>query len=172
MSLLRVSPWGATFKGRRFACSIGKTGVTTTKAEGDGATPSGQFRIMGGGYRPDRIPHPFFGRRGPFHLHRISPRDLWSDDPNDAAYNHAVHDPDHPFSAESLRRADPLYDLFLILDYNWPNAVPGKGSAIFMHIWRKPRHPTEGCVAFARDDLLWIVQNWTPQCRVHIPPEI
>jgi L,D-peptidoglycan transpeptidase YkuD (ErfK/YbiS/YcfS/YnhG family) len=29
-----------------------------------------------------------------------------------------------------------LYDAYGVLDYNWPNAEPGKGSAIFIHAWR------------------------------------
>ena len=62
----------------------------------------------------------------------------------------------HRYGHETLRRADTLYDLILITDWNWPYAKPGKGSAIFIHVWRKPRHPTAGCVGFARADLLWI----------------
>jgi L,D-peptidoglycan transpeptidase YkuD (ErfK/YbiS/YcfS/YnhG family) len=92
--------------------------------------------------------------------------DVWSDDPKDPQYNHGFHGPDHPFSHEKLRRADPLYDAFGILDFNWPDATPGAGSAIFLHIWRKPRHPTEGCVAFKRSNLIWIFQNWKPWSRV------
>ena len=49
---------------------------------------------------------------------------------------------------------------FGILDYNWPYAEPGKGSAIFIHAWRRPRFPTEGCIAFDIHDLLWIFSNW------------
>ena len=54
----------------------------------------------------------------------IGPRDLWSDDPRDAAYNSAVTAP-HPFSHEALRRADPLYDLVLVTDWNWAAPRPG-----------------------------------------------
>jgi L,D-peptidoglycan transpeptidase YkuD (ErfK/YbiS/YcfS/YnhG family) len=69
-------------------------------------------------------------------------------------------------SAETLRRADPLYDLVLITDWNWPRAQTGHGSAIFVHQWRKPRHPTEGCVAFSRRDLAWIVPRIRPETRL------
>jgi L,D-peptidoglycan transpeptidase YkuD (ErfK/YbiS/YcfS/YnhG family) len=44
--------------------------------------------------------------------------------------------------------------------------VPGRGSAIFLHVWRKPRHPTAGCIAFARDDLAWILAHWQRASRV------
>lgn len=96
----------------------------------------------------------------------IGPGDIWSDDPDDPQYNQGFRAPEHRFSHEKMRRGDPLYDLVLITDYNWPNAVPGKGSAIFLHRWRKPRHPTEGCVAFAPRDLQWIAAHWTRQSRL------
>src|SRR5690606_20908552 len=85
----------------------------------------------------------------------IGPGDLWSDDPRDPDYNHPVRSP-HRWSHERLRRPDPLYDIVFITDWNWPEAVPGKGSAIFVHAWRRPRFPTAGCIAFRPDHLLWI----------------
>lgn len=94
--------------------------------------------------------------------------DLWSDDGADPAYNHLVRAP-HPFSHERLCRADPLYDIVLITDWNWPDAKPGRGSAIFLHQWRKPRHPTEGCIAFRRDHLRWIARRIVPGSRVIVP---
>jgi L,D-peptidoglycan transpeptidase YkuD (ErfK/YbiS/YcfS/YnhG family) len=137
--------------GRRFPCSIGKGGRTGAKREGDGATPIGTHQIVGMLYRPDRITSADL----PDWARPIRPGDLWSDDVADADYNQLVRAP-HPFRTEALRRSDPLYDLVLILDWNWPKAVPGDGSAIFVHSWRSPGYPTAGCVAFARADLMWI----------------
>ena len=71
-------------------------------------------------------------------------------------------------ATKELRRSDNLYDAFGILDYNWPNAEPGKGSAIFIHAWRRPRYPTEGCIAFDIHDLLWIFSNWKNNSRIII----
>ena len=65
----------------------------------------------------------------------------------------------HEFSSEQLRRADPLYDLVILTDWNWPYAVKGRGSAIFLHQWRRQGYPTEGCVAFRRDHLLMIAHD-------------
>jgi L,D-peptidoglycan transpeptidase YkuD (ErfK/YbiS/YcfS/YnhG family) len=76
----------------------------------------------------------------------------------------------HPWGHERLQRPDPLYDLVLITDWNWPRAVPGEGSAIFVHAWRRPRLPTAGCVAFARHDLLWIARRIRHQTRLIIRP--
>jgi L,D-peptidoglycan transpeptidase YkuD (ErfK/YbiS/YcfS/YnhG family) len=99
------------------------------------------------------------------HRGAIGPACGWSDDPTDPDYNRPVRRP-HRFGHEALRRPDPLYDLVAVLDWNRKPAVPGRGSAIFLHVWRKPRHPTEGCIAFRHADLRWILDRWTPRSRV------
>ena len=162
-----VTRQGARFLGRTFPCSIGRGGVTLAKREGDGATPAGIHRITGMLYRPDRLS----AETLPGWAVPIGPGDLWSDDVADPAYNRLVRAP-HRFSHERLRRADPLYDLVLITDWNWPRAIPGKGSAIFVHSWRKPRHPTAGCVAFARQDLLWIAPRIRRGTRLIVRPDL
>lgn len=158
---LVVTPTGCRFLGRRFACTIGRGGVVDAdrKREGDGATPRGVHRIVGMLYRPDRIAPPVDWAVP------ILPGDLWSDGVDDPDYNHMVRAP-HPFSHEALRRADPLYDLVLITDWNWPHAKAGRGSAIFLHRWRRPGYPTAGCVAFAPQDLLWIARRLRPETRL------
>lgn len=154
-----LRPDGLHFRGRRFPCSIGRGGVSTAKREGDGATPIGIHRIVGLLYRPDRMRCP-----APWAM-PIGPRDVWSDDVRDPEYNQHVRAP-HGFGHEVLRRADPLYDLVLLTDWNWPQARPGRGSAIFLHQWRRPGYPTEGCIAFRRDHLSWIVARAVPGTRV------
>lgn len=158
---LVLTPTGCRFLGRRFACTLGRGGVVDAdrKREGDGATPRGVHRIVGMLYRPDRIAPPVDWAVP------ILPGDLWSDGVDDPDYNHMVRAP-HPFSHEALRRADPLYDLVLITDWNWPHAKAGRGSAIFLHRWRRPGYPTAGCVAFAPQDLLWIACRLRPETRL------
>lgn len=156
---LVVTRRGVRFLGRRFPCSVGRGGVTGDKREGDGATPMGTHRIVGCLYRPDRINRPNGWATA------IRPGDCWSDDIRDPAYNHLVRAPSE-FSHERMRRADPLYDLVLLSDWNWPVAKPGLGSAIFLHRWRKPGHPTEGCVAFANTHLRWIAAQIIPGTRL------
>lgn len=153
---------GVRFMGRVFPCSVGMGGVSSAKREGDGATPAGVHRIIGMLYRPDRIARPTDWALP------IGPLDGWSDDVTDEDYNLMIKRP-HAYSHEALQRADPLYDLVILTDWNWPYAVKGHGSAIFLHRWRKPGHPTEGCIAFAPDDLLWIAQRITYQTRVIVP---
>lgn len=159
-----VTRWGARFLGRRFPCSIGKGGITSDKREGDGASPRGSHLMPALYYRADRIPT-FFG--APNRVEKIKPGDLWCDAGDHPAYNHLVRAP-FKASHEKMRRADRLYDLVIVTDWNWPEAVPGKGSAIFVHRWRKPRHPTEGCVAFRADHLRWIAERITPATRLII----
>ena len=130
------------------------------KQEGDGVSPVGIWRLTGGMYRADRGVV-----RG---LQPVGHNDLWSDDPADPAYNSHVRGPAHPYRHETLRRADPLYDIVLFSDWNRPESTPGKGSAIFVHLWRRPRYPTAGCIAFARRDLEWILARWTPQSRLFV----
>lgn len=149
----------ARFLNRRFACVVGHGGVSAHKREGDGATPAGTHRFVGMLYRPDRMRPPADWARP------IGPGDLWSDDPDDPDYNLMVRRP-HPFRHERLHRADPVYDLILITDWNWPHAQPGRGSAIFVHSWRRPGTPTAGCVAFAAADLRWIAARIRHQSRL------
>ena len=153
---------GLRFRGCLFPCTIGKGGVTRAKREGDGATPAGSHRITGMLYRADRMARPADWAVP------VGPGDLWSDDPRDPAYNHPVRAP-HRFGHECLRRADPLYDLVILTDWNWPDAVPGRGSAIFIHQWRRPGFPTEGCVALRRDHLRRIAGQISRGTRLIVP---
>ncbi len=159
---LVISRWSARFMGRTMPCSVGRGGVGVKTREGDGITPLGTFQIDFLWIRPDRISSNF-----PLITHHTGLRDQWCEDPASPEYNEPVLSP-HAFSTEKLRRSDPLYDIVAVQDYNRNPVVPGKGSAIFLHLWRKPRHPTAGCVAFSRHDLLWILRHWTPQSRVTI----
>ncbi|MGR3501939.1 L,D-transpeptidase family protein [Pseudaestuariivita sp.] len=143
---------GLRFRGRYYPCTIGNGGISGRKREGDGATPRGVHRIVGCLYRPDRMARPV-----PWAV-PIRPGDLWSDDAALPDYNLMVRAP-YDGSHERLRRADRLYDLVLLTDWNWPYPVAGRGSAIFLHRWRRPGYPTEGCVALRPDHLLEITQR-------------
>lgn len=158
---LVVTPMGVRFMNRVFPCTIGRGGLVEaeTKREGDGGTPKGVHHIVGMLYRPDRITAPADWAE------TIGPNDFWSDDPKDEDYNQLVRGP-YPHSHEKLRRADPMYDLVLITDWNYPNAMPGKGSAIFIHQWRRPGAPTAGCIGFSRANLHWIARRIEPGTRL------
>ncbi len=164
MSGLVVGPAGiARFAGRALPCAIGRGGIRADKREGDGATPVGEWRVEFGYWRADRMARPHTS----IPLIATGARDGWSDDPADSSYNAPVSLP-YSCSHERMRRGDTLYDLVLVLDHNRHPAMPGDGSAIFMHCWRAPRYPTAGCLAFAPPVLRWIVERWTPDSRVII----
>ncbi|MBU2941158.1 L,D-transpeptidase family protein [Shimia thalassica] len=156
---LVLTPAGVRFWGRRFPCTIGRGGLSAHKREGDGATPVGEHRIVGLLYRPDRMARPT-----PW-AQPITKDDLWSDASDDDAYNQWVRAP-YQHSHENLRRADPLYDLVLLTNWNWPNARAGNGSAIFLHQYRRKGFPTEGCIAFRRDHMRWIAERARPGTKV------
>ena len=147
-----LTPKGLRAFGRVLPCSIGRGGISRRKREGDGATPCGEHNLVGMLYRPERIARPTDWALP------IRPGDLWSDDPSHEDYNLMVRAPYGP-SHEKLRRSDPLYDLVILTNWNWPYAVKGRGSAIFIHQWRKPGHQTEGCIALARQDLHWLASR-------------
>jgi L,D-peptidoglycan transpeptidase YkuD (ErfK/YbiS/YcfS/YnhG family) len=159
---LVLTPQGVRFQGQLWPCTIGKSGISARKHEGDGATPRGVHAIVGMLYRPDRIAKPVDWAKP------IGPLDVWSDDAGDADYNMMVRAP-YPHSHERLRRADPLYDLVILTDWNWPYAVKGRGSAIFIHQYRRPGYPTEGCVAFSRSHLHQIARRIRYRTRLIVP---
>ncbi|WP_294395632.1 L,D-transpeptidase family protein [uncultured Sphingomonas sp.] len=139
---------------RAIPCSIGRGGTlpAADKCEGDGATPLGRWPIRGVLLRPDRTPLPQ-GLALPWRW--IRPDDGWSDDVADPAYNRPVRHP-HPRSAERVWREDGLYDAVVVLGHNDAPAVPGRGSAIFLHCWRDGA-TTEGCVAVEKGALLLLL---------------
>lgn len=158
---LVVTPMGVRFMGRVMPCTIGRSGITRRKREGDGATPAGVHRFVGLLYRADRIAATAL----PDWAVPIGPGDLWCDDPDHPDYNQLVQAP-IAASHERLSRAGPMYDVVLLTDWNWPDARPKRGSAIFVHSWRRPGAPTAGCVALSQRDLLWVVNRLRPQSRL------
>lgn len=164
---LVVGPWGARFLGRRMPCSVGRGGIVAAaaKREGDGASPAGAWRLVGLYWRADRGPRP----RTTLPAVPLDHRQGWAEVPDDPAYNRPVRHP-HAFPADRMARGDPLYDLCAVTDHNARPVVPGLGSAIFVHLWRRPRAPTAGCIAFRRADLEWILARWRPASRLVIRP--
>jgi len=130
------------FQGQVHRCALGKGGIRADKREGDGATPPGLLRITRLLYRADRGARP----PGALPAEPIAPHDGWCDDPAHADYNRQVRLP-HPARCEELWRADSVYDLIGVLDWNLSPVRDGRGSAIFLHLVRPGFAPTEGCVA-------------------------
>jgi L,D-peptidoglycan transpeptidase YkuD (ErfK/YbiS/YcfS/YnhG family) len=153
MDLIVAMNGRAEWDRHRLRCALGRGGVRADKQEGDGATPKGRWRMRALLFRPDRITRtPLTG----LPLRALRPEDGWCDDAADPLYNRPVKLPFRA-RAEHLWREDGIYDLIVVLGYNDDPPMPGKGSAIFLHIARADYSPTEGCIAVTQKDLLAIV---------------
>jgi L,D-peptidoglycan transpeptidase YkuD (ErfK/YbiS/YcfS/YnhG family) len=148
-----VLDWGA---GARRA-AIGPGGIAIKGGEGDGITPIGRWPVREIFYRADRIARP----NVTLPLRAIRPEDGWCDAPGDANYNRLVTLP-YRASAERMWRDDGLYDLVAVLGFNDDPVVPGKGSAIFLHLARPDYEMTHGCVALAFADALAALEQLQP----------
>lgn len=149
----------------RVRCALGRGGVRAQKQEGDGATPAGRFPLRRLWFRADRLPAPQTGLM----LRSITAQDGWCDDPSHPQYNCPVT---LPFAAshETLAREDALYDLVVELGYNDDPPLPGRGSAIFLHVARPEYAPTEGCIALEKQDLLRLLVDCGPGSTLTVQP--
>ena len=164
MSQIEVSGGGVlTFRGVTYTCALGRSGVTTDKHEGDGATPAGEFPLRQVLYRPDRLDKP----RTALPVRSLREEDGWCDDPMDERYNQHVTLP-YSAKSEELWREDCLYDIITVIGFNDLPPIPGRGSAIFLHVAAENLGPTQGCVALAIDDLLEVLHDCTSDTRINI----
>ena len=153
----------ALWNGREIRAALGKGGISREKHEGDHATPVGVFLLREVLYRPDRLSAP----KTSLPLRPLSPADGWCDAPEDPRYNRRVTLP-YGASAEQLWRGDRLYDVLVPLGYNDDPVVPGRGSAIFLHVARPDFGGTEGCVALALEDLIALLAEATDRSCVAV----
>jgi L,D-peptidoglycan transpeptidase YkuD (ErfK/YbiS/YcfS/YnhG family) len=163
-NIIAVSADGtAKWRGTTYRCALGSAGVTARKREGDHASPMGCFALRRVLFRPDREPAP----ETLLPAQPLRPDFGWCDDPASASYNQAVT---LPFAAraEAMWREDAVYDLVVVIGHNDSPVVPGCGSAIFLHVARDGYAPTEGCIAFAREDLIAILRDCGTDTRVCI----
>ncbi|MCH4091484.1 L,D-transpeptidase family protein [Acetobacter sp.] len=141
---------------RIFPAVIGAAGVTHHKEEGDHATPVGALPLRKLFYRADRVSRPILGPASSdgarLLLEPVTRQDGWCDDPSHADYNRQITLP-HPARHEKLWHEDHVYDIIGVLGYNDDPPVPGRGSAIFLHLQSPDRAPTEGCIALTEADL-------------------
>ena len=142
------------FDGKTYQCAVGKSGFTHEKIEGDNKTPIGKFPLREVFYRSDKVAKP----ASILSTHITTPDDGWCDAPGDKNYNRRIKLP-YPVSHENLWRADDIYDVIVPMGYNDQPVIPGKGSAIFMHVARPGYAGTEGCVALALPDLLEVLSK-------------
>jgi L,D-peptidoglycan transpeptidase YkuD (ErfK/YbiS/YcfS/YnhG family) len=147
-----------------FRAALGRSGRTSRKREGDGATPIAAMPLLYGYYRRDRGIGALSTRLRMLPIGRSM---LWCDAPGDANYNRPVKAPFTP-SHERLMRQDHLYDICLVMDWNIGMRRRGCGSAIFFHLAKPGYQPTEGCVAIRKRDMLRLLPLIGPETAVRV----
>ncbi len=91
--------------------------------------------------------------------------DWWDEDPSSPGYNtfqHVACGAQPPFAgaSEALWRSTQAYAHLVFVEYNSAPAVPGRGSAIFIHV--EIGHPTNGCISLAPARMLRLVRWLRP----------
>jgi len=153
--------WLLAYDGHAIRCAIGRSGISATKHEGDGASPAGTYAIREGFFRPDRVAPPETALK----LSPIAKDDGWCDAPDDPNYNLPVKLP-YAASHEEMWRNDALYDVVVVIGYNDDPVVARKGSAIFLHICRDDYGPTAGCVAIPLAEMLALLPRLSAATRI------
>ena len=147
----------------RFPCSLGRSGASHLKREGDGASPKGSFQLRRLFYRADRLAPPRSGLK-PL---AIRADQGWCETVGDRNYNRLVPIP-YATAHETMRRADHLYDIVIETSHNERPRVQGHGSAVFFHLRRPDGGPTAGCIAVSLRDIRIILGRVGPKTRLKI----
>ena len=168
-----LSMWardGACFRrvGGPWQARLGRSGLSAHKREGDGTTPAGTFRLGATVY--GIAPNPGVHLR----YRRLTCGDWWDEDPSSPTYNSFRHvacglAPPFRGDSEALWRISPQYRYFAVIDYNADPVVPGRGSAIFLHV---AVGATAGCVSLPEQRLVrllrWLRSSSHPHIRIGI----
>ena len=151
-----LGPWRAR---------VGRNGLSAHHREGDGTTPTGTFGIgpVVYGIDPDPGVH--------LRFHRLACGDWWDEDPRSRTYNTFRHvacgtTPSFGGGSEPLWRIFPAYGAFAVIEYNAHPVVPGRGSAIFLHV--ATGRATNGCVSLPRVELRSLLVQLRPGATIRI----
>ena len=146
----------------KFKCCIGKKGLKKQKKEGDYSTPKGIFTIGTFYYRKDRV----FKLITNLKTKVIKPYMGWCDDPKHKMYNKEIKI-NKKTSCEKLFRKDHKYDYLIVVNYNKKKIIPGKGSAIFIHLTQN-YNPTAGCIALKKNDFIILMKLINRKTKIKI----
>jgi L,D-peptidoglycan transpeptidase YkuD (ErfK/YbiS/YcfS/YnhG family) len=147
-----------------FPAALGRSGRSSRKREGDGATPIATMRILYGYYRREKASGPPLTR---LPMVAIDETMLWCDAPAHPNYNRPVRAPFKP-SHEAMKRKDELYDVCLVMDWNISSRRRNLGSAIFFHCAKPGYPPTQGCVAIDIRDMKRLLPLIGPETVVRV----
>ncbi len=126
------------------------------KRESDGRTPMGIYPlglVFGyGGTVDSRMPY-----------RQMTAQDIWVDDPCSPDYNRLKKKGEtRARSFEDMVLPDHRYRYGIVVEYNTSPVVPGRGSAIFIHIWKDETTATSGCVALSEQNILKLIRWLDP----------
>ena len=147
--VLVFGPWTAR---------VGYNGVARAgrKREGDGKTPSGTYGLS---FFFGVDPNPGFS----FPFRHAYSYDYWDDDPSSPRYNEWVDKRKHnPGARPEPMHQVPAYDYAAVIAYNTAR-VPGRGSAIFLHVGTGTA--TAGCVSLPRAELVRLLRWLKPAAQ-------
>lgn len=120
------------------------------KIEGDGKSPAGIFALtsaFGSNAKPDFVKLPFT---------LLTENIECVDDTNSKEYNRIVDDKivsTDWTSSEKMLAVGVQYDLGVFVAHNSNPPEKGKGSCIFLHIWKTETTGTAGCTAMKRENV-------------------
>ncbi len=155
--------------GETFAVVVGKNGLAWSddarmkaetephKIEGDGKAPAGIFNLtsaFGSSKKPNFVNLPYT---------TLEESTECVDDVSSANYNKIVDkfkignfDWD---SSEKMLAVGSQYDLGVFVAHNSNPPQAGKGSCIFLHIWKDKNSGTAGCTAMKRENIEMVLSR-------------
>lgn len=142
---------------------LGMNGMNRRRQVGDKTTPVGVFRLntpFGQAYPQKGFPKDYI---------RVDDSYVWSDDTNSL-----VKDPLASGEAVGTSQYLDYYDYVLDMGFN-PEAIPGQGSALFLHCEGDYWMSSSGCVAIPREQMAQIMRlygTWGEgRCFIALAPE-
>ena len=150
------------YKGYKFKCCIGQSGIKKNKKEGDKATPKGIFSFGKLYYRSDRIKK----LNTNLSCKKIKKHMGWCHDSKNKEYNREVNIRRNKKS-ENLFRRDHKYDAFIVINYNMKPIIKNRGSAIFLHLTKNFK-PTAGCIAISCNNFLKLIKIINNKTKIKI----
>lgn len=131
------------------------------KREGDKRSPAGVFKLgaaFGYAEQPTWVQTPYI---------QVLPSTMCIEDGNSAYYNQIIDEALEVAdwnSTDHMLRKDDLYEWGVFVAHNSPEAESGKGSCIFLHVWRKEDSGTAGCTAMKKENMKTLIR-WLDPAR-------
>ncbi|MGN1023986.1 MAG: L,D-transpeptidase [Lachnospiraceae bacterium] len=135
----------------------GRNGLSENRHEGDGTTPVGDFAL----------PLAFGIRKNPgtaLPYQPVGENSYWAEEGN--RYTESPV----PVPGEHLASYDPQYRYAVFIAYNADPCIPGRGSAIFLHVRSEKTWKTAGCVSVTEENMIRLLHMLRPGARMLIAP--